>query len=337
MNTGIVVYPVPVALHTCGRMIARALRLEHGANAGPLFHVACYLGLLTFTLICPVLASPFLSVPVLILLMLLNYSVTIGVLHMHAHRPLFLDARANRIMDLLCCFPSCVSAAEMHTVHVVNHHRFDDGPGDITSTIGYERGWRAIWYWLRYAYIVRRATVRYLFAPYAWERRRSRRQGFVIDLALVLTTTAALTAAFPVRMLIFYWLPLVVTPLTSGYFAWLTHAPARGFDDGDDGLGSINTVGNFLNFFIFNQGYHSVHHRFPGIHWTEIPDKLRYMLAVEPDLIVPYWVTLHSAWRIAAPDRFRNRRYGLHWQSRLERRLAGGSARSRVLPWFAWI
>jgi fatty acid desaturase len=325
---------LPVVLQVGERTARRLLRLEHGANVLPLGHILCYLALLAFALSSPWSTAPLVAAPVLVLLMLLNYSVTIGVLHMHAHRPLFVAAPANRIVDVLCCLPSWLSAAEMRTVHVLNHHRFDDGPGDVTSTLTYERGGRALWYWLRYAVIVRRFTARQLFAPNASRSRRQRRRSFVVDLTLVLTTMAGLTVLMPGRMLLFYWIPLVVTHLTSGYFAWLTHAPARGYDDGS---ASINTVGNVLNFFIFNQGYHSVHHRYPGIHWTEIPDRLRYMLDVEPEVIVPYWVTLHSAWRIVAPSRFCNAPFGLRWQARLRQRLTQGSARSRVLPWFAWI
>ncbi len=39
-------------------------------------------------------------------LMLLNLSITIGVLHMHTHRPLFVSRRANRVVDVLCCMPA---------------------------------------------------------------------------------------------------------------------------------------------------------------------------------------------------------------------------------------
>jgi fatty acid desaturase len=334
MSTATLGYHLPSALRLGEHAARRVLRLEHGANALPIGHILCYLGLFAFALLSPVSTVPLVAVPTFTLLLLLSYSITIGVLHMHAHRPLFVGAGANRVLDVLCCVPSWLSAAEMRTVHVVNHHRFDDGPGDVTSTMTYERGLRALWYWLRYAYIVRRATVRSLFAEGVSVQRRLRRRTFVIDLSLVLTAMSVLTVAFPMRMLVFYWVPFLLTHLTSGYFAWLTHAPARAFEGGS---ASINTVGNVLNFFIFNQGYHSVHHRYPGIHWTEIPDKLDYMLEIEPEVIVPYWVTLHSAWRIVAPDRFRNAPFGTRWQARLGRRLAEGSARSRRLPWFAWI
>jgi fatty acid desaturase len=327
-------YPVPSILRTAQRTGQRVLGLEHGANILPFGHILCYLALFVFALFGPSLRTPLVVIPTVVLLMLLNFSVTIGILHMHAHRPLFTVTWLNRLTDILCCLPSTVSGPEMRMIHVVNHHRFDDGPGDVTSTIGYERGARALWYWLRYGTVGRLFTIRQMYAPGAPAAMRKRRRAMFTDLAIVLTIVTGLTIALPGRMLLFYWVPLLLAQLNLGYFAWLTHAPARGRDAAS---ASINTVGNVLNFFVFNQGYHSVHHRYPGVHWTEIPDRLAYMLTVDVDLIVPYWVTLNTAWRLADPERFRNVGFGARWQARLRRRLDEGTVRARLLPWFAWI
>lgn len=314
----------------------RVLKLEHPANVGPLLHIACWIGLLAFGLFVPAATNWYLAVPLIATLSLLNFSVTIGVLHMHTHRPLFVSRRANRVVDLLCCMPAALTAADMHEVHVINHHRFDDGPGDITSTQGRERGLRAVWYWTRYSSIVKNHTARTVFAANPSASRRKRRYQFIFDFTLICTliwTTFFTTD--PVRFTLFYWIPFLVTQATSGYFAWLTHAPARAFDN--DPSKSLNTVGNWLNFFIFNQGYHSVHHRYPGIHWSQIPDKLDFMRQVEPDVIVPYWMTLTSAWRLFVTGGFLDAPHGERWKAKLEKRIEQGTVRSRYLPWFAWI
>ena len=334
MTTQAIPATMPGFLCTLERLLRTLLRLEHGANVLPLGHIVCYLSLLAFTLTGVIPLAPLAVIPTVILLTLLNYSLTIGVLHMHTHRPLFVRALPNRLVDILCCLPSWLSAAEMRTVHVVNHHRYNDGPGDVTSTAGYERGGRALWYWLRYGTIVRNFTMRHLFAADPTASRMSRRRSFLLDITLVLSIVIILTIAVPQRMLVFYWLPCVVTQISAGYFAWLTHAPARGRGEASS---AINSVSNILNFFIFNQGYHTVHHAYPGIHWTQIPDRLHSMLGVDSDTIVPYWVTLNTAWRIVAPQRFRDARFGAAWQARLRRRLEEGSVRARALPWFAWI
>src|SRR6185295_9035004 len=106
--------------------------------------------------------------------------------------------------------------------------------------------------------------------------------------------------------------------------------PARGSDAPNR---SINNVDNLLNFFIFNQGFHAIHHAHPGIHWSDIPDKLQVMDVVEDRHIVPYWVSLNSAWRIITPERFRDAGFGRRWRQRLEARRASGSVRARLLPY----
>ena len=284
----------------------RVLKLEHPANAGPLAHIAGWLGLLAFGLLVPAATNWYLAVPLIVLLSLANLSITIGVLHMHTHRPLFVSRRMNRVVDVMCCTPATLTAAEMCEVHVLNHHRYNDGPGDVTSTGGRDQGLRAVWYWISYGAIVKNHTVRRTFAANASPGRRMRRHQFMLDSTLVVALIVATWyVTDTTRFALFYGIPLIVAQVNSGYFAWLTHAPARGFNDEPNK--SINTVGNWLNFFIFNQGYHSVHHRYPGIHWSQIPDKLDYMQKVEPVVIVPYWMTLNSTWRLIVPGAFSRR------------------------------
>lgn len=314
----------------------RVLKLENPANICPLVHVVAWLGFLAFGFLVPAATRWYLAVPLIIVLMLLAFSLTIGVLHMHAHRPLFVSKRANRVIDVLCCLPGALTAAEMREVHVVNHHRFDDGPQDVTSTGGREHGLRAIWYWIRYGTIVKRHTIRTVFAGNVGPDRRRRRKQFLFDLTVVV---ALIDVTWYVgdgtRFALFYVIPFLLTQVNSGYFAWLTHAPPKVFDE--DPSRSINTVGNVLNFFIFNQGYHSVHHRYPGIHWTQIPDKFEYMRQVDPGVIVPYWMLLPSAWRLFSPRGFLTTSYGRRWKMKLENRLAQGNVRARYLRWFAWV
>jgi fatty acid desaturase len=335
-NTGTPVAPTAQAKSEQAPFSRRVLKLEHPANIGPLLHIACWIGLLAVGLLVPGATNWYLAVPLIATLALLNLSITIGVLHMHTHRPLSVSRRVNRVIDVLCCMPGALTAADMREVHVLNHHRYNDGPGDITSTEGREHGLRAVWYWIRYGVVVKNHTVRTIFAANPSPSRRKRRYQFLLDFTLIVALISATECITDTtRFTLFFWIPFIVTQVNSGYFAWLTHAPARVFDD--DPSKSMNTVGNWLNFFIFNQGYHSVHHRYPGIHWSQIPDKLDFMRQVEPDVVVPYWMVLTSAWRLVVPGGFLDATYGERWKAKLEKRIEEGSVRSRYLPWFAWI
>ncbi|MDZ7918194.1 MAG: fatty acid desaturase [Rhodococcus sp. (in: high G+C Gram-positive bacteria)] len=316
----------------------RIFRLENPANVSPLVHVALWLGLpLAFGLFAPIAQRWYIALPLVLILTLLSFSLTIGVLHMHTHRPLFVSRRANRVVDILCSLPASLTAAEMREVHVLNHHRYNDGPGDVTSTEG--RGARS-----GCCRIL--DSVRLHRQECTLSANSSPRECRTADASDVVSSCsiAAVALTFIVvcwyfagtgPFVLFYWIPFLITQVNSGYFAWLTHAPARGFED--DPSKSLNTAGNWLNFFIFNQGYHSVHHRYPGVHWSVIPDKLVFMRDVEPEVIVPYWMTIQSAWRLAVPGAFLDAKYGERWKTKLENKIESGTVRPRVLRWFAWI
>src|SRR5262249_53644505 len=97
------------ALRRAERALERTLRLEHAANIFPLVHVVFYY-LLFFCLAWRGLVEkPWLRLPLWVVLVLLNFSLSIGIMHMHAHRKLFTDERANRVLEFLLSLPCSLS------------------------------------------------------------------------------------------------------------------------------------------------------------------------------------------------------------------------------------
>lgn len=314
------------------RWLEESLGLEHGANVFPLAHTALFYA--TFaTLLSGVLPSMWLEVPLWVGLVLLNYSLSIGVMHLHAHRKLFVRPLANRALEFLLALPIGLSYPLMLYVHVHLHHRFNDEEGDPTSTKGQERGLAALWYWVRYPLVCHRAVVKGLFAEDAAAPWRRLRGQYVVDSGAVLVILVVFGLYDLRAMVLLYLLPMLIVSFNIGYFAWLTHAPA-GTGDVD---GSVNTTNNWMNLFIHNQGFHAVHHRYPGVHWTMLPDRLQMMTSVDDALIVPYWVTLQSAVRLVVPERFRDAVHGRRWKAALRRRVQAHQHRNPVLPYFGWI
>jgi fatty acid desaturase len=314
------------------RLLERGLGLEHGANIFPLLHIALYY-LIFVALAGGWLTSPWLVVPAWVALVLLNYSLSIGIQHLHAHRKLFTRRLPNRTVEALLCLPCGLSYPVMLYVHVFLHHRYSDGEGDPTSTRGYERGWRAVWYWIRYPYVCHKATLAGLFSRDAGQRWKRLRLQYLVDTSAVPVILVVYGLLDFSGMLRFYFLPALVVCFNIGFFAWLTHAPA---EHGPIN-GSINTTSNWMNLLVHNQGYHAVHHLYPSLHWTMLPDRLAMMPSVEDELIVPYWVTLESALRILRPDSFRNGKHGKAWKERYVTRVASGRHRLSFLPYFGWI
>jgi len=321
------------ALRRAERALERALRLEHAANVFPLVHVVYYYTLFFCLAWCGLVETPWLRAPLWVVLVLLNFSLSIGIMHMHAHRKLFTDERANRVLELLLSLPCSLSYPVMLYTHVYLHHRYNDGEGDPTTTLGSERGFAAVWYWLRYADVTHRATIRGLFARDASQRWRKLRRQYLIDSSAALAILVVYGWIDLERMLLLYLLPLTIVSTNIGFFAWLTHAPA--FREGVNG--SINNVNNWMNLLVHNQGFHDVHHEYPGIHWTMIPSRAGIMRGIKPSLIVPYWVTLPSALRIFHPKSFRDPAFGTGWKLRYEAKSRERRYRLGFLPYFVWV
>ena len=314
-------------------VLERSLSLEHGANVLPLLHVVLYYGIFGLLATPGLVTSLLLQVPLWVALLLLNYSLSIGIQHLHAHRKLFRSAVANRVLEFLLCFPCLTSYPMMRYVHVYLHHKHEDGPSDPTSTRGYEHGWRAVSYWLRYTVVAQRVAFRGILAKDASKTWRKLRVQYLVDTLGALALGGAFLLADPWRMFWVYEVPLILILMNIGFFSWLTHAPA--FEGRING--SINTTNRWMNLLIHNQGYHSVHHRHPGIHWTELPDRLKLMVDVDERLIVPYWVTLPNALRILAPRYFHSSQYGREWKRRYEAKASRGRHRLYWLPYFGWV
>lgn len=333
-KAGFTNYPTPPVVAAAEALLRRALRLEHGANVFPLAHIALYyvfLGMLVFP---GLVANTWLRILCWGCLTLLNFSLTVGIMHMHCHRHLFTVRWANRLVEILMCLPSLLTATEMILYHVYAHHKHENGQADPSSTIGSERGLRSLVYWFTYPSRCKIYTLRNVYGQRAlsrWQRHQGR---MAIDLGLCVSALVLL-AWLDLNNVLLIWFPsLVLSHLNTGYFAWLTHAPVM---YPGSPTNSLATVNNWMGLLVHNQGYHHVHHRFPGIHWTEIPERLDLMLSVEPKQIVPYWVILQSAWRITAPGHFFDKKFGHQWHQRYMVRKTAERIRLRLLPYFAWI
>jgi fatty acid desaturase len=219
-----------------------------------------------------------------LIIFVLPFSCYLGIAcgtiaHNHNHRPTFVGRRANsafgHMLTLFYGYPTLMWIP----THNLNHHRFANRTGDATITWRYTNRhtfWVAASYFFVSAYFqsepiqryIRRAklTNRHLYAriifQYAWWI------GY-----LVLTFVLAIALHRPPRVGICVWFFAIVVPglcsiVTIMFFNYTQHVHADVSSMHDH---SRNFTGKVFNFLFFNNGFHTVHHDQPGLHWSELP------------------------------------------------------------------
>ena len=216
-----------------------------------------------------------------------------GVLtHHHVHVPVFRAQRANALYGIwLSIFYGCPLAFWIPT-HLEHHHRHVDGPEDATRTrrLSVKHNlWQALtytascgrWQWPLISDYVRRVHTR---RGREWAALRDQvlalaiAHGCVLALAVTLRGAAVGTLCYALG----FGLPALLAPnfmLFTNYIQHV-HCDAASADNH-----SRNFVSSFVNWFVFDAGYHTVHHERPSTHWSRYAELHRERAAsIAPSL-----------------------------------------------------
>jgi beta-carotene hydroxylase len=197
------------------------------------------------------------------------FSFTAGVIaHGHYHCPIFASRVLNQIVNLVTTlffgFPTFVWVAG----HNELHHRYSNGPGDPTATWHIARRHNLVTAIVcpLYAMLYEPIVVTFLVRSWRTNRRRFRSAAAQIAVYAGFVTVGLATDAAA-----FAWafaLPWAVGLFAIHYFNYVQHVHC---DPASEYAHSRDWTGGVLNFLVFNQGYHTVHHRRPGAHWSDWP------------------------------------------------------------------
>jgi beta-carotene hydroxylase len=213
---------------------------------------------------------PWLALP------LLYTSYCAGVLtHNHQHCPVFAERRANVAygawLSLFYGFP----IFSWIPTHNQNHHRYLNGEGDDTRTRRHsERD--TLLALLTYPL----ASARYqlpsvvAYARAARERHPARFRRIVAECAVLAGGHLALLAlavglhGYALGALV-YGVAVGAPAALATYFMMFTnYLQHAGCDPTSPDDHSRNFVSPFFNWFVFDNGLHTVHHEHPGVHWS---------------------------------------------------------------------
>lgn len=89
------------------------------------------------------------------------------------------------------------------------------------------------------------------------------------------------------KALIFFVIPQQFALFTIQVFNYVQHIET---DTGSEWNHSRNFVSPVLNALLFNNGYHTVHHQKPGVHWSQTPAlHAEHAHKIHPELLVTSW------------------------------------------------
>jgi beta-carotene hydroxylase len=197
-------------------------------------------------------------------------AVAVAVMtHNHNHLPMWRTKTMNLFTDWwLTVFYGFPIFAWIPT-HNKNHHRFNNREGDdsITYRISEKNNFFTL---ISYPTISGYYQQKAIFA-YLKEMKANNKEKFWVCISqyvvLVMWIAAALLIDWE-KALLFVIIPQQVSLFSVLIFNYVQHVHA---DEESEWNHSRNYTG-FLNFLLFNNGYHTIHHHKAGLHWNKVPE-----------------------------------------------------------------
>jgi fatty acid desaturase len=202
-------------------------------------------------------AAMFMSIPVAVMAHNIN--------HVKLWKSDALNLATDYWLTLFYGFP----AFAWIPTHNRNHHALNNREGDYTITWRYSEGnnlltlvtYPSISGWFQQQAIRK-------FIAYNWQRDRKRAMFYLSQYVVLITFYAVALIIDWKKALLFIVAPHQLSLYAVLIFNYVQHVHA---DEESKYNHSRNFLGVFLNTYLFNNGYHTVHHINPNTHWSETP------------------------------------------------------------------
>lgn len=189
--------------------------------------------------------------------------------HNHQHHPTFARGDLNCVFGVLVSLAIGAPACSIIPMHNMNHHVHNNLPADFVRASLVRFRWKPL-NLIAFPFV---AIAGYLKAKTgimrSWRRARPRlfRQ-LVLERLALYSILPAMLIVHPLETLAY-----VVAPCLFGQWAILAinHLQHVGCDPGSEYAHSRNFTGRCLNWWMMNNGFHTVHHLSPHVHWSLLP------------------------------------------------------------------
>ena len=204
---------------------------------------------------------------------LLGIPKFILALHYSAHRPIIKPKWLNNLIIEYIVTPFFGLPPGVYRFHhIVMHHREDNiYPYDVSSTMPYNRDnfpYCFIHYLLRFQFAIWVELPYYLFRKKYWIMLL---QSIFVEFLWI---GGNYYIYYYIRPAICLWLFLIPEFVFSVFLMWGNFSQHIFIDPNhfkDDHRLTVNLISSKYNQVSFNDGYHIIHHKYPTLHWSEMP------------------------------------------------------------------
>ncbi len=233
------------------------------------------------------------GIPSLLIWCVLCYFSFLGAVATHncIHCPMFHSKWANKAFQLVLTLVYGHPVSAYVPGHNLSHHKYTQQAKDVMRTTKM----RFHWHLLNGLFFFFRIGLDGLSNDRAYFSAQEKlHRPIVKQLRIEQVVLYALAAVF-----------FVLSPSKWFYFAFLPHFYAKfciislnmlqhdGCDMESEYNFARNFTGQWLNWFCYNNGYHTIHHLHPGLHWSKLPDEHDKTIKpfIHPNLDQPYILT----------------------------------------------
>jgi fatty acid desaturase len=204
--------------------------------------------------------------------------------HNTIHSPVFHSRALNRVFQVVLTMTYGNPVSSFVPGHNLSHHKYTQSRRDVMRTSKTRHRWHllnGLFFIFHVAGAIMKGDQRYFSAMFRrnppWARQMA------IEWILLHGTYLALLAIDWKKFLLYVFLP-------HKYAAWgiitMNLLQHDGCDERTEWNHSRNFVGKLVNFWTYNNGYHTIHHMHPGLHWSLLPAEHAKIVAphIHPNL-----------------------------------------------------
>lgn len=217
-------------------------------------------------------------------LVYLHFAIAVSVItHNHNHLQIWTRKSLNLLTDWWLTVFYGLPIFVWIPTHNRNHHRYVNKEPDVTRTYRHSDHNDFVSL-IQYPSISGYNQMREGIIPYMKELREKNFNQFaenMVQLTVLILWVAAFFVLSWKKAIVYVLIPQQVSQITVMVFNYLQHVHA---DEESEYNHSRNFMG--VNFFLFNNGYHTVHHHRASLHWSQAPaEHAKIAHLIKPELI----------------------------------------------------